>query len=77
MVRGAEASLLNTATMVDTPRKAKQEVRPFDEDEVYRFLASVEGDRYEALYLTALATGLRQGELLGLRWQAWRVERGL
>ena len=27
------------------------------------------GDRLEALYVTALATGLRQGELLGLRWE--------
>ena len=26
------------------------------------------GDRLEALYVVALATGLRQGELLGLRW---------
>ena len=26
------------------------------------------GDRYEALYILAVNTGLRQGELLGLRW---------
>ena len=29
----------------------------------------VQGDRLEALYRLAIASGLRQGELLGLRWQ--------
>jgi integrase len=32
-------------------------------------MASVAGDRLEALWLTALGSGLRQGELLGLRWE--------
>jgi integrase len=32
-------------------------------------LAGIAGDRLEALYLAALGTGLRQGELLALRWQ--------
>lgn len=43
---------------------------------MHQFLASVEGDRHEALYLTALATGLRQGELLGLRWQDVDLDDG-
>ena len=59
----------NVATMVDAPRKAHHEVEPLDQDELRRLIASLEGDRLEALYVTALATGLRQGELLGLRWQ--------
>ena len=28
----------------------------------------VRGDRLEALYVLAITTGLRQGELLGLKW---------
>jgi integrase len=32
-------------------------------------LAGIRDDRLEALYVVAVATGLRQGELLGLRWQ--------
>ena len=39
-------------------------------------LAGVRGDRLEALYITAVGTGLRQGELLGLRWQDLDLERG-
>ncbi len=33
-----------------------------------RLLAAVEGDRLRAVYVLALSTGLRRGELLGLRW---------
>lgn len=31
-------------------------------------MARAEGHRFEALYVLALTTGLRIGELLGLRW---------
>jgi integrase len=34
-----------------------------------RFLEAAKGDRFEALYVLAVHTGLRQGELLGLRWE--------
>jgi integrase len=36
----------------------------------------VQGDRLEALYVLAITTGMRQGELLGLRWRDVDVERG-
>ena len=39
------------------------------------FLEAVRGDRLEALYVLAISTGMRQGELLGLRWQDVDVER--
>lgn len=60
------------------PRIKKPTVRPFDEDyrflrtkdEVRRFLASAaeESELVHALYATALFTGMRHGELAGLRW---------
>ncbi len=34
------------------------------------------GDRFEPLYLLAITTGLRRGELLGLRWDDAVLERG-
>jgi integrase len=37
-------------------------------DEARILLAAVEGDRLEALYVLALTTGMRRGELLALRW---------
>ncbi len=58
----------NVAKLVDVPRVQHAEVRPLTPSEAGRLLDSVTGqDR--ALYLTALGLGLRQGELLGLRWQ--------
>ena len=35
------------------------------------------GDRLEALYVLALNTGMRQGELLALKWDDVDLERGL
>ena len=37
--------------------------------EVRALFEAATGDRYEALYVLAVNTGLRQGELLGLRWE--------
>jgi integrase len=34
------------------------------------------GDRFEALYLVAIAAGLRQGEILGLSWQDVDLDAG-
>jgi integrase len=62
--------------MVDAPSKAKHDVQPLTEDEVGQFLASVREDPHEALYTVALATGLRQGEVLALRWSDVDLEAG-
>jgi integrase len=37
-------------------------------DESRRLMHHAEGNRLEALYVLALTTGMRQGELLGLQW---------
>ncbi len=34
------------------------------------------GDAFEALYVLAITTGLRRGELLALRWDDADLERG-
>lgn len=45
-----------------------KEVRPFKPSEAMRLLTSIDGDRLEALYVLAMATGARQGELLATSW---------
>jgi integrase len=40
-------------------------------------LATARGDRWEAIYVLALTTGLREGELLGLRWRFVDLEKGI
>jgi len=41
----------------------------YDEHQVSQFLLGARGNKNEALYHLALATGLRQSELLGLKWE--------
>ncbi len=38
-------------------------------EQVQSFFAAIRGHKWEALFTLALATGMRQGELLGLKWQ--------
>ncbi len=66
------------AADVKTPRPAPEEMRPLSEGEARAFLdaARESGDRFEALYVLAITTGLRRGELLGLRWEDADLERG-
>ncbi len=59
----------NVAKLVDSPRVKRHEVKPFTPDQARTFLTSVRGKRWSAAYMTALTLGLREGELLGLRWQ--------
>ena len=60
---------VNVATTVTITRPPRKPIRPLTMAEVNRFLAAIMGHRLYALFLVALSTGLRQGELLGLRWQ--------
>jgi integrase len=40
-------------------------------------LEAVAGDRFEALYVLALTTGMRHGELLALSWREVDFEQGV
>ena len=66
------------AADVKAPRPTPEEMRPLSEDEARTFLEAVRrsGERFEALYVLAITTGLRRGELLGLRWDDLDLERG-
>jgi integrase len=61
---------------VDAPRVPVEEPRALTLPEIRRFLDVIHGDRLEALYLAALGTGLRQGELLGLAWEDLDLDAG-
>lgn len=64
------------AADVKAPRPAPDEMRPLSESEARAFLDRARGDRFESLYVLAITTGLRRGELLGLRWDDADLERG-
>ena len=58
----------NVARLARPPRIPRRPVSPLTVEQARVFLAAISGDRLEALYLVALGCGLRQGEILGLRW---------
>jgi integrase len=68
----------NVAAGVKSPRPGKPEIHPLTREQARTLLdaASNEGDRFEALYTVALHCGLREGELLGLRWEDLDLEAG-
>lgn len=75
---GVDGLIPHNAADVKAPRPAADEMRPLSEAEARTFLdtARETGDRFEALYVLAITTGLRRGELLGLRWDDADLNRG-
>jgi integrase len=59
----------NVAGAVDGPGRDRVEFQVLHHDEPERFLEAASGEPLEALFVVALCTGMRQGELLALRWQ--------
>ena len=57
--------------LLPPPKPNSQEMKIYDETQSQQLLitANANGDRLLALYHLALTTGMRQGELLGLKWQ--------
>ena len=58
----------NVCREVSPPRVPPPEIRPLSLEEARRFLAAAEGERFEALYVLGLTSGMRLGELGGLFW---------
>jgi integrase len=65
----------NPTDAVKAPRPAHEEMRPLSSEEARRLLDAAQGDKLEALYLLAVTTGMRRGELLGLKWSDLDLER--
>jgi integrase len=59
----------NVADLVSPPRVPRHEMQTLSAEQARTFLQAAEGDRLAALYVLALSTGMREGELLGLRWR--------
>ena len=64
----------NATEAVKPPQVCREEIHPLTPEQVNAFLEAARGDRLEALYVLAIHTGLRQGELLGLKWEDVNLE---
>jgi len=58
----------NPCDAVERPRLRRREMRTLDVPQAKALLSAAEGDRLKALFCLAIHTGLREGEMLGLRW---------
>lgn len=58
----------NEAKLVKGPRIPRRDVTTLDSAQTRALLDAVKDDPLEAVYVLAALTGMRQGEILGLRW---------
>ena len=65
----------NATEAVKPPQVRREEINPLTPEQAKELLEAARGDRLEALYVLAIHTGLRQGELLGLKWDDVDLER--
>ncbi|MBF5083098.1 tyrosine-type recombinase/integrase [Quadrisphaera sp. INWT6] len=59
----------NPADHIELAPENPKRPRPWTADQSRRFLAHVSDDRLSALYRLLIATGMRRGEAIGLRWE--------
>ncbi|HET9690024.1 MAG TPA: tyrosine-type recombinase/integrase [Acidimicrobiales bacterium] len=59
----------NPVRSAHPPRVDQPVMRVWDVAQARQFIASVAGDRLEAMWVVLITTGLRRGEAAGLRWE--------
>ena len=67
----------NPADGITRPRLVQKEMLVLNEDQAYQFLIAARTSRYYELYHLAAKTGMRQGEILGLRWDDRNWQTGI
>jgi integrase len=66
----------NPASNVKPPRRPRSRRTVWKPEEIQKFLASVRNDRFAALFLLELTTGVRRGQVCGLKWSAVDLDAG-
>jgi integrase len=66
----------NAAALAESPRVERKEMKSFTPEQARTFQQAIKTDPEQALYLVALDSGMRQGEILGLRWHNVDLEAG-
>lgn len=58
-----------SADSINLPRHEKPDIQPLYTEQARGFLQAIKNNSLYPLYLMDISTGLRRGELLGLKWQ--------
>lgn len=67
----------NVAALAEAPRVVRREVVALTPDQAKALLVASANHRLYPLIAVAISLGMRQGEILGLRWQDVDLERGV
>jgi integrase len=67
----------NPAIKVKLPKSNKKEMKVWSQEEANGFLKKAKDDPCFIVFQLALSTGMRQGEILGLRWKDINIEKGM
>ena len=67
----------NYAGIVEKPKVLRKDITVWSVEETTKFLNVVRVDRLYIAFHLAIATGMRQGEILGLRWQDVDYDNGV
>lgn len=66
----------NPAAEVTMPQVLPSPMHPWTAEELRAFLAAAEGDRFYPIFVLLVSTGMRRGEVLGLRWADVDLDAG-
>lgn len=67
---------MNAAKLVKAPKVPKHEMRVWNEEQLTQFFREFQNPRYHTFFFLAATTGMRRGELLGLKWEDIDFENG-
>ncbi|RKN86788.1 site-specific integrase [Paenibacillus ginsengarvi] len=67
----------NPASLVEKPKVNRKELSVWDAEQAKTFLAFAKKHQNYIAFLLALGTGMRQGEILGLRWKDVDLDAGI
>jgi integrase len=67
----------NGLGLVSPPRKIQKEIKHLSPEQVLQLLEAAKDHPQKTLFILALTTGMRRGELLGLKWQDIDFAKGI
>lgn len=66
----------NPSAPCHLPKLERKPIQALDSTAIKAFLQAIKGHRLELLYIVTLFTGMRQGEVLGLKWDCIDFQAG-
>ena len=67
----------NPCHRIDAPKVVRRDISPLTVEQAKKLFTVAEGFRNGAIFVVAVTTGLRKGELLALHWEDVDLEKGL